>query len=91
MSAKFAEWEGASGRWYVSLFMENAVPEKWYVAWRLTDLSFENYIKMLQNAGAVGIKYYPPSDCLIYYFSTRDKAHAFVLERNRFLKKKGLK
>ena len=91
MSTKFAEWQNSSGRWYVGLFMAAAAPEKWYVEWKLTGLSFEDYIKMLRKAGADEIKYYPPTNCLIYSFCTRDKAHAFVLERNRFLKKKGLK
>ena len=88
---KFAEWENGGGNWYVGLYRTSAVPEKWYVEWKLTNLAFDEYIKMLQNYGANTIKYYAPTNCLIYSFPSKEKAHKYVLERNKQLRKLGLK
>jgi hypothetical protein len=86
---KFAEWESCGHRWNVGLFWKSSVPEKWYVEWRFHKLSFEDYIKMLQSYGAENIKYYPPTDCLIYDFPDKNKAHHFVLEMNKKIRKEG--
>ena len=83
---KYSEWQ-CGNVWRVGLFWNSAVPEKWYVSWKFTKLSFEDYIKMLKSFGAENIKYYPPTDCLIYEFPDKTKAHKFVLEMNKRARK----
>ena len=86
---KFAEWMSGSDHWYVGLFWTSAAPEKWYVPWKFMKISFEDYIKLLQNYGAENIRYYPPTDCLMFNFPSETKAHKFVLDMNRKVRKEG--
>ncbi len=46
------------------------------------------YINLLKTYGAKDIKYYAPTDCLMYSFETKEKAHKWVLFVNREARKR---
>lgn len=79
---KVTEYEsGAGGRWYVT----GATRAGWN--WRyvpnMLKISAPEYIQLLKKYGAIDIKYYAPTDCLLYSFPNKEKAHKWVLYVNR--------
>ena len=78
---KLTEFMGTSGRWYVS--DSTRAGWKWRYIPNMLEISAPVYIRLLQTYGAKDIKYYAPTDCLLYSFDSKDKAHKWVLYVNR--------
>lgn len=61
---------------------------KWYTPMRILNLSIEEYIDLLINTfNAKGIKYYPPTDYLSFYFIKEKEAKDFCSYVNKMAKK----
>ena len=79
---KITEFEsGAGDRWYVT--DSTRAGWNWRFIPNMLKLSISSYIKMLRDYGAIDIKYYAPTDCLLYSFPNKEKAHKWVLYVNK--------
>ena len=81
---KVSEYETVSG-WYVT--GATKAGWKWRYVPHMLKLSAKQYIDLLKSYGAVDITYYAPTDCLLYHFETKEKAHKWVLFVNREARK----
>ena len=77
-------WQAASGKWYVNDIKNlSGKSGKWYTPMRILDLSIEDYINLLIQYKAEGLKYYLYTDCLHFYFSKERDAKAFCSYVNK--------
>jgi len=79
---KTAEFQGGSGRWYVSAAHQQ--PNwNWKYIPNMLKLDAVSYVKLLQKYGATDIIYNVDADVLLYSFESKEKAHKWVLYINR--------
>lgn len=79
------EYQGANG-WYVTASQQQA-GWNWRYIPNMLKLNLKQYIELLIQYKATILHYYVPTDCLLYYFNTKDDAHKWVLFINRMAKK----
>lgn len=80
---QFSYWE-MSGYYYCN-DIKNLVGKsaKWYTAARMLNLSVEDYIALLIKYNAKGIRYYRPTDCLVFHFDTEKDVKSFCSYINK--------
>ena len=85
---KVTEYEsGAGGCWYVTGTQQGA-GWNWKYIPNMLQLDIKSYISLLKKYGANKIKYYAPTDCLLYSFDKAETAHKWTLFVNREAKKR---
>lgn len=84
---KITEYESGAGNiWYTTSTAQ--LGWKWRYIPNMLGLNARDYVKELQKYGAINIKYYAPTDCLLYSFPTKELAHKWVLYINRVARNK---
>lgn len=83
-SFKMTCWNSPSGRWYCNDINNLS---KWYVPWRILDISIEEYIDLLLKFNAKDIYYYEPTDYLNFCFICEKDAKSFCSYINKFVRK----
>ena len=82
---QMSHWESTKNHWHVN-DVKNLCGRsaKWYTPMRVLNLSIDEYVDLLLNKfNAKGLKYYPDTDYLGFYFSKEKDAKSFCLYVNK--------
>jgi hypothetical protein len=79
---KVVEYEGGNGNWYITATQQKA-GWKWRYIPNMLKLDVTSYIELLKKYGAIGFIYKVDTDCLLYHFNSKEKAHKWVLYVNK--------
>ena len=87
---KMTTWEDFNQKWHCNDVSNlSGGSAKWYAPMRILDLSIDEYIDLLiKKFCAKGLKYYPETDYLGFYFDTQEQASSFTSYINLKAKKK---